>query len=176
MLSGAERQRRWRRHKLGDHTLCDPERGCDRSAQVEPPRPAVPEPLEKSKRYLPPEGYEHVRGPRGARLWEALSGQLAKQPVQLVLLDEACRMLDRLDRLDYVLADRSAWFTTETDDGGRVIVVVDAVLGEARQYAAAVRALLADISKALPKDVAERKGGLAGLADELAARRRAPAG
>ncbi len=116
------------------------------------------------------------RGPRGAALWEDLAGSLP--PAQRLMLDEACRMADRLDRLDGLLHKRSAWLTFETEDGGRVVVVVDAVLAEARQYATALRGLLGDITKALPKasqvPASQSRGSsIASLADAASRRRSA---
>lgn len=165
-VSSAERQRRYRRHSRGDHSLCDPQR-CDALSGG---------PAEADLPIVEPAG----RGPRGQRLWDGLCDE-GLGPAHLLLLDETCRIADRLDRLDELVGKRKSWLSTETDDGGRVIVVVDAVLAEARQHATALRALISDLTRALPKAPAvkpvQAKRG-AGLADlvALADRRRSTAG
>lgn len=166
--SDAERKRRSRAHLRGDHSACRAER-CDLAGQ---PPALLPEDVPA------PAGYVPERGVRGAALWAELADLLP--PAQRLMLDEACRLADRLDRLEFVLSERRSWLSTETDDGGRVIVVVDAALAEARQGASALKGLLVEVAKALPKAppaASPRKGG-AGLADlvALADRRRSSAG
>ncbi len=108
-------------------------------------------------------------------------------PAHRVLLEEACRLADRLDRLDRLLERRGEqWARTHVEDGVgddvRIVVVVDALLSEARQHATALRGLVGELRQALaagrktphPNDAGSSKGGgaLAHLAD-AAARRRA---
>jgi hypothetical protein len=175
--TAAERQRRHRAHRRGDHRQCLATT-CPDAAQTAPPvtagdlqRGPDPDPID----------HEPTRGRRGAKLWAAWSDDLP--PGHLILLDEACRMADRLDRLDELLGQRKSWARFETDDGGRVVVVVDSVLAESRQLATALKALLLEVAKVAPKHVPKgkpaavaeppaRKGaGLGDLVDFAAAAR-----
>jgi hypothetical protein len=67
-----------------------------------------------------------------------------------VLLEEACRLADRLDRLDDFLTGRGdVWlrFHARNEDGSVVRVVVDRALSEARQQADTLRGIVADLVK-----------------------------
>lgn len=118
------------------------------------------------------------RGARAARLEAELQGR-GLGPAHLALLEEACRLVDLLDRLDSMIAGREQWVTT-SQDGDRVVVVVDALLGERRQTATALRGLLAEVVKGLPKAAAPaggKKGGaLADLTAKIATRQQGAAG
>ncbi len=86
-------------------------------------------------------------GPRGSRLWEAYS-RLVDGQKGLVLLEEACRIADRLDRLDALLVgDTDVWFrlvhNARTED---YEIKVDGALVEARQQAAVLRQLLSSLT------------------------------
>lgn len=101
-------------------------------------------------------------GPRGSRLWEAYSGLVDGQR-GLVLLEEACRIADRLDRLDALLVgDTDVWFrlvhNTRTED---YEIKVDAALTEARQQASVLRQLIASLP--LSKESDDPDGGDAWL-------------
>lgn len=86
-------------------------------------------------------------------------------PAERVLLEEACRLADRLDRLDAILrGDLDAWMRFRaSDDGAEVTVVVDRVLSEARQQQLALRQVLAELrqSRAGAKQLARRGAGAA---------------
>jgi hypothetical protein len=78
----------------------------------------------------------------------------------LVLLEEACRTADRLDKLDGLLAgSRADWVSLRSRRGrdDAVEVVVDAALVEARQQANVLRQLLAalQVKGAGPADESE---------------------
>lgn len=120
-------------------------------------------------------------GPRGAELRAAVSG-LDLSPLHLVLAEEACRIADRLDRLDGALERKGTWLRHETADGGTIVITVDGVLAEARQQASTLRGLVAEIRAALPKQSAKpamepskKGGGLSDLSARIAARRGASA-
>lgn len=89
---------------------------------------------------------ENRLGPRGTRLWDAYASAVDGQR-GLVLLEEACRIADRLDRLDALLVgDTDVWFrlvhNTRTED---YEIKVDAALVEARQQASVLRQLIASL-------------------------------
>lgn len=174
MASNAERQRRYRKHRAGDHSLCLPENCSGSSAPAAastPPGVSVPpRPVEPSTR-------------RGDQLWADMEGA-ELGPAHRVLLREACRIADRLDDLDALLTGRAdRWLHLNVDeDNGQVIVVVDQLLGEARQHATALRGLVSELRQAVPapkkgsvKPDASKGGGLSDLSARIADRRRASA-
>lgn len=170
--SGAQRQRRYRRHQVGDHTLCLPS-SCDQAAGIRSEAPAGPEPGEQAS-----------RGPRGAQLWRDMA-ETALGPAHRVLLDEACRIADRLDRLDALLAGRENWIRLRPPDrdGAPMVVVVDSVLAESRQQASVLRGLVTELRAATgaktrlaaPEKPKKKGAGLADLVN-LADRRRETSG
>lgn len=139
--TAAERARRARRHKKGDHSLCDPQRRCELVEQAAA-NEAVAASVERTERI----GSRY--GPRGQDLWDSVADEPWVGPLQRQVLDEACRLADRLDRLDHALENKGTWLRYETTDGGDVVITIDSVLSEARQQALALRALLADLTKA----------------------------
>jgi hypothetical protein len=162
--SAAERARRAYRHKRGDHSLCDPARRCELIEQAElMDAVAVRETLAAP-----------VEGSRGEMLRSLLS-EPSLGPLHLVLVEEAARIADRLDRLDLSLNRKGEWLRVERDDGGDVVVTVDSVLAESRQQAATLKALVAEIRTALPVKEPEKPepktGGLGDLSARIAARR-----
>jgi hypothetical protein len=102
-----------------------------------------------------------------------------------VLLEEACRIADRLDQMDRMLSgDASSWIDLVESKGDpeRQEIVIDKLLAEARQQAVALKQLIAELrQEAAPKPVAESpaaKGvsSVIRLADEAARRRPQSAG
>jgi hypothetical protein len=85
-------------------------------------------------------------GPRGLRLWLSLSDRVDGER-GLVLLEEACRTADRLDRLDSLLSgDTESWARIEdTRDGMPSELIIDSALSEARQQGAALLRLLTSL-------------------------------
>lgn len=168
MMTDAERQRRSRRHKRGDHSLCDPQRRCWAATHVE-----VNAAVAAGK--LAPDGN---LGLRGQNLRAALA-DVDLSPLHRVLVDEAVRISDRLDRLDAALKSKKLWMRFDVADGGEVVVVVDGILAEARQQASALKAIVTELRQAVDgaAKTVKREGDGA-LADFLAhaARRRSPAG
>lgn len=166
LTAGAERQRRYKRHKAGDHSLCLPGR-CDLAGEA----PELVTPSDDNP--------ESRRGPRGIRLWQDMASA-GLGPAHRVLLEEACRIADRLDRLDAILDGREDWLKLDVgDDGSQVRVSVDGVLAEARQQATTLRGLVAELRAALPKATPTPKangGGLSDLSARIAARRGASTG
>lgn len=167
----AERARRYRRHRKGDHTLCDPSR-CDGTTPVTDsvtPRPARPRGM----------------GARAARMWREEDGDTLTGG-QRALLEEACRIVDRLDRLDAILdGDPGEWLRFRvSEDGSEVTVTVDRALDQARQQAAVLKQIIGELRQAgagkqagqggHPVSSGKAAGGVISLATE-AAKRRPPA-
>ncbi|RZQ59828.1 hypothetical protein [Amycolatopsis suaedae] len=117
---------------------------------------------------------EQGLGQRGRRLWDEMTAAWAPSPLHREMLLEACRMADRLDRLDRHLNGED-WlrFWSRNDEGTRVEVIVDKVLTEARELQSAFRMAVADLVKAAPAKQPERKGG--GVLVALAAKHAEPA-
>lgn len=136
--TAAERQRRYRAHKAGDHSLCPPGREDCATVTVTPPvtrnavTPDVPE-----------------LGGRGRRLWLATTEDWPDLTSrERVLLEEACRAADRLDVLDRILrgaADDWLRFHAANEDGSIVKVVVNGALMEVRQQQTTLARLLAEL-------------------------------
>ena len=101
-------------------------------------------------------------------------------PAHKLLVDEAARMADRLDRLDSALNDKGTWLRFEPTDAGEIVVTIDNVLAEARQQATALKGIVAELRAALPAPEkgkpAVKAGGLGDLSARIAARRNASAG
>lgn len=85
-------------------------------------------------------------GERGQRLWVAYS-ELVDGEIGTLLLEEACRLADRLEQLDRLLqGDESLWqFVSRGRGRGRIEVHVDAALVEARQQAVALRQVVSSL-------------------------------
>ncbi|MGN6404200.1 hypothetical protein [Sinomonas sp.] len=146
-------KRRYRHHKAGDHGLCVPGRCKALDTQVMDIQPATGS---------------------GARLWAALTAEGDLPPLMHGLAVEACRILDRLDTLDRQLAGHD-WLRFRHDETGtEVTVYVDRVLAEAREQATALKGIVAELDKGLPKAEPAKKGG--GVLADLAARRAARSG
>lgn len=101
---------------------------------------------------------------RGQRLWDAYSGLVDGQR-GLVLLEEACRIADRLDRLDAVLnGDVESWcrlvLNVREDE---YELRIDGALTEARQQVAVLRQLII----ALPLQDGEGGAGADAWLDDL---------
>ena len=92
-------------------------------------------PHERAARYLSPPGKE---------LYESVTAARDLDAAGRALLLQACRLVDRLDKLDGIIrSPRTAWLTLieDAEDPSRSVVVVDAVLGEFRQQSLALATL-----------------------------------
>ena len=168
-MSDPARTRRWRERKekceAGDHQLCTPRSKCPKvgkgSAGTPPAEPVTaagdavgdvtsdvtPPPEDRVTKPSPPAGL----GPRGSRLWEAESVH-ARDVGHLMLLEEACRTADTLERLNEL---RQADDTTllelvrndieSTDKVVEVRVVVNGLLVEQRQQQDTFRRQVAEL-------------------------------
>lgn len=90
------------------------------------------------------------RGPAGERLHASLS--VDGDPAWLdLMIAEACRMADRLEKFDRLLrGDIHTWLYLDLDtiDSGRVAIVLNNAVGEARQLAGVFARLIGEIRKA----------------------------
>jgi hypothetical protein len=118
---------------------------------------------------------------RGQRLWDALTADRDADAAWLVLAEEACRIADRLDRLEALLAgDGREWARIEfvsKGDRREIRLVFDDALAEARQQANALRQIVTTLGVG---KAGEKKAKELSALDQLAARRTnrrsAPAG
>lgn len=136
--TAADRQKRWRerqkRHRAGDHSLCGTSKTCDASTEAVTRDPITP--VTRDEPF----------GARGARLWSEMNGNKLAGG-QRVLLEEACRTADRLDRFNALESgDLEALLRFKlSDDGTEVRVTVDGVVSEARQQALALKQIVVEL-------------------------------
>ena len=110
--------------------------------------------------------------PAGAALWEELMPGPAG-PGEAAIATEACRIVDRLDRLHVLLAgDHESWIELNNLKGHDDVVeiVVNNALSEARQQATALRGLLAELRQMRGGKLARVAAG-GSKSDDLAAKR-----
>ncbi len=111
-------------------------------------------------------------GEGGERLWEGLFSATL-DPAQLALLTEACRIVDRLDKLDELISgDAETWIDiiAARADPEIAEITINKPLAEARQQATTLKQILAELTKARGQAAGDEEGG---EDDELAARRAA---
>lgn len=110
----------------------------------------------------------------GRALWDAVLADFELSASGRVLLAEACRMKDRLERMSAALSSSTTlWFELgepqeELDGPMQVQVVVNGMIGEARQLTSAIRQALQAIG-VLEKAESKSSGG--GVLDQLARKR-----
>ena len=107
---------------------------------------------------------------RGSEFWDEVTGAVELDASGFILLGEACRIIDRLDRLsdslngagrDWLkIADEVEDIVIESQDHRKVTikVVVDGLLSEARQQQLAFKTVMAQmkLGNALEKRTAEK--------------------
>lgn len=115
---------------------------------------------------------------RGRALWDALARERALDGPAGVLAHEACRAVDRLDRLDAALRGKQRdWLVLAEEieqlgaSGVKVTVVIDGLLSEARQQQNALRQMLSTMGVAVPAEAMNNAGGDG--VDDVSARRAA---
>lgn len=106
-------------------------------------------PPRRRKTDPPPSGVDTL-GPRGTALHRQLhTDGHAFDPLTEELVLEACRLADRLERLDRIAnGEAQEWVDFRDQRDGTVVVWVDSVLGEARHTAVALKQLVSEITKA----------------------------
>lgn len=138
--------------------------GSGRGGRVKTSPPSPPD--SRASQDFSPQAAETL-DEAGRSLWKALSAGAELTGGAGVLALEACRCVDRLERLHRALTDKAAWLELDVADGSDVAtVVVDKALAEARQQQMTLKQLLT----ALGADKPEAKTGGSFL-DDLAARR-----
>lgn len=97
---------------------------------------------------------------RGSQFWDAVTASAEIDAAGLILLGEACRIIDRLDRLSGALNGKGRDWLKLLDDvevtadrvgGGHKVAVkvaVDGLLSEARQQQLALKTVLAQLGLA----------------------------
>lgn len=81
---------------------------------------------------------------RGRRLWREMHEASDFNPAETVLLHEACRITDRLDRLDAVLSG-GEFLDVGQDADGEYVLRVDGALGAASRDANVLKQLVASL-------------------------------
>lgn len=172
MTDSAVRQRRLRerrkRHGAGDHKMClptsctvaraaavdlddaglnEPDAGGAGDTGGDVTRDVTPTSKNSASHREPPADL----GERGTRLWNEMAG-LRLGPTHVLLLERACRLADRLARLDALL-EGGDWLRTvvereSTDEVIEVRVTIDRALGETRQHDVALKLLIAELRHA----------------------------
>lgn len=180
--TAAQRQRRYRAHRRGDHSLCPPGRADCVAVTAENgvTPPVTASRVTDSGRNL---------GERGRRLWQDVTKAGPElTPSEQVLLEEACRTADRLDQLDRILrGDEDCWVSLHSvnEDGSIVKVVLNQALAEARQQQTTLKQLVAELRQSRGGGAAKpgrggqrpantsapRGGGVADLTARIAARK-----
>ncbi len=90
-------------------------------------------------------------GPRGKRVWNGIAKNHELDAVQLVVLEEACRVADRLEKLDEILrGDEESFLRLELPRGaegfeGEMVLQVAGALAESRQQQNVMKQLLVSL-------------------------------
>lgn len=112
-------------------------------------------------------------GARGQQLWADLTADRDADAAWLVLAEEACRIADRLDRLEALIAgDDREWARidfTVRGDRKEIRLVFDDALAEARQQANALRQIVTTLRVGQAGD---KKAKELSALDQLAAKRK----
>ncbi|MDQ1205045.1 hypothetical protein [Microbacterium sp. SORGH_AS_0862] len=110
---------------------------------------------------------------RGLRLFKSISEGVKLSEPEIVNLVEACRLADRLEKLNALITgDADAWSYVKLPrgDGDPVEVIINDPMKEARQHAAALRSALAPFEVAKPEQsVGEVPSNVASIKDKLTA-------
>jgi hypothetical protein len=94
-------------------------------------------------------------GERGAQLWRDMGGSWESDAGARLLLHEACRLADRMEKLDRILrGDVDTWVTLELPRGDSddqpLRVKVDGALAEARLHVTTLRQVLSQLRRVRP--------------------------
>lgn len=125
-----------------------------------------------------PEAPSFLRA-KGRGLWDSVNRDFELNPAGQALLGEACRTVDRLERMAAALSSRSTmWFELEPsmteqelDAAPEFNVVVNGMIGEARQLQNVLRSTLKELGVTGVTAKAEDESSRVSLTDELKRRR-----
>jgi hypothetical protein len=78
-----------------------------------------------------------------------MTASAALTPAHLVLLEEACRLADRLDWLNSIVLRWVSGVNADDEDDGPKSADIQGLLAESRQQATALRGLVAEIRQGL---------------------------
>jgi hypothetical protein len=112
-----------------------------RPAKRSKPRPAAAS--TPARRRAPKSATPAGLRDRGRALWSSLGQTAGTAAGELAL--EACRLADRLERIDAMLAGRDDWFEMVEVEQGTFVLRVDNLLDQGRQQALAFKQLLAEL-------------------------------
>lgn len=93
---------------------------------------------------LKPEGL----GARGEALWRALGGDTTTDGARAVLMAEASRLADQLEKLDQIITgDDATWLQLEIPEGKpiKLVIPIQAAIAERRQSVTVFRHVLAQL-------------------------------
>ncbi len=108
----------------------------------------------------------------GRRLWAEVTASWELDEAGLVVLEEACRVKDRLDRMSALMdRDDSAWLSVLTDAHGDYELVIDSLFSEARHYANVLKGLIGELRQLGKRRTVADAGGFGDLAGRIADRR-----
>lgn len=132
---------------------------------------------EPQDRYPLPDGL----GVRGTGLWRDLEGATEQDGSARILIIEACRVADRLERLDEILrGDVDTWMqfklpraAADGPDDGELVLHIDNALMEARQQQGVLRQILGQLRRMAGGEQGKDKRGRVSDLDQLAAARAA---
>lgn len=107
------------------------------------PQPATASPAARKPKPTTKDAAPAGLRDRGRALWSSLGQTAGTAAGELAL--EACRLADRLERLDAMLTGRADWFEMVQVDEGVFVLRVDSLLDQGRQQALAFKQLLAEL-------------------------------
>lgn len=111
-------------------------------------------------------------GPGGKAMWQDLTKGREYDAAWAALIEEACRMKDRLDKMHRLISgDISSWARIEQPDnaeGRYLLLIFDDAVAEARQQANALRQIITS----LKLGQANEKSAAPSALDQLAERRK----
>ncbi|MCU1441125.1 MAG: hypothetical protein JWP85_2122 [Rhodoglobus sp.] len=148
-----------------------------RRARVAKPPIATPKPPVRPRRPRTATAQPTQLGPRGSKLQKALDSLKTFNPAETVMVEEMCRMADRLEAINELVVGKglaNLLHLRRMDDFGEeegevvIKVTIDAVLAEGRQLQLAFQRL----ATALNVESGEAAKGEGDVSDDLAEKRK----
>lgn len=173
--------------KKAEGTLPPPRKRADKAQAATTPAPEATPAVELAVLRPSTPAVEPTGGPgdeatppdwlkaKGRALWDDVTAAYDLTPAALVLLGEACRTADRLERMAAALSSRSTlWFEVgdiDLAEEAGVPIVVNGMIGEARQLQNQLRQTLGQLGVVGVESTND--GQAESVLDQLAARREA---